>query len=140
MVALAGVFIGAGLVVEKAALGVPAWMSTALYIGALISGGFWPARSAVLALFNKKVDLETLMVLAAVGAAILGAWFEGAFLLFLFSLGHMLEHHALDRARRAVEALEKLRPDTARVVRGDLHLNRSNSADDWNRDTIEPPL
>ena len=55
------------------------------------------------------------MVLAAVGAGLLGAWFEGAFLLFLFSVGHALEHRAMERARRAIEALGRLRPETARV-------------------------
>ena len=59
------------------------------------------------------------MVLAALGAAVLGAWFEGAFLLFLFSLGHALEHRAMERARRSIEALAELRPEMARVKRGD---------------------
>ena len=59
------------------------------------------------------------MVLAAVGAGFLGAWFEGAFLLFLFSIGHAFEHRAMERARRAIEALGKLRPDTALVKRGE---------------------
>src|SRR5690606_2624340 len=55
----------------------------------------------------------------ATGAALLGEWTEGAFLLFLFSLGHAGEHYALDRARRAVNALGELMPKTARVKRGD---------------------
>jgi Cd2+/Zn2+-exporting ATPase len=58
------------------------------------------------------------MVVAALGAAVLGAWFEGAFLLFLFSLGHALEHRAMERARRSVEALARLRPTVARVRKG----------------------
>ncbi len=45
------------------------------------------------------------MILAGVGAAVLGAWFEGAFLLFLFTLGHALEHRAMERARRTIESL-----------------------------------
>ncbi|WP_276568571.1 heavy metal translocating P-type ATPase [Xanthomonas euroxanthea] len=55
--------------------------------------------------------------LAAAGAAALGAWAEGALLLFLFSLGHALEHYAMGRAKRAIEALAKLAPETARVLR-----------------------
>ncbi|NWM00840.1 heavy metal translocating P-type ATPase, partial [Klebsiella pneumoniae] len=51
------------------------------------------------------------------GAAALGAWAEGALLLFLFSLGHALEHYAMGRAKRAIEALAELAPETALVLR-----------------------
>ena len=59
------------------------------------------------------------MLAAAAGAAVLGAYAEGAFLLFLFSLGHAGEQYALDRARNAVDALGQLMPKTARVKKGD---------------------
>jgi Cd2+/Zn2+-exporting ATPase len=57
------------------------------------------------------------MLVAAVGAAALGKWAEGALLLFLFSLGHSLEHYAMGRARKAIEALAELAPETATVRR-----------------------
>ena len=66
--------------------------------------------------FHFNIDL--LMVVAAAGAAALGQWFEGALLLFLFSLGHALEHYALGRARHAISALADLVPQTAIVLRG----------------------
>ena len=59
------------------------------------------------------------MLVAATGAAILGEWAEGAFLLFLFSVGHTLENYAMGRARNAVAALADLTPDEALVRRGD---------------------
>ncbi|MEQ1501349.1 MAG: heavy metal translocating P-type ATPase, partial [Myxococcota bacterium] len=90
---------------------------TAVYGMSLAAGGFYPARDAITALRSGRLDIEALMVLAAIGAGLLGAWFEGAFLLFLFTLGHTLEHRALDVARRAVEALGALRPPTAWVRR-----------------------
>ncbi|MGD9525002.1 MAG: heavy metal translocating P-type ATPase [Gemmatimonadales bacterium] len=62
------------------------------------------------------LDIDFLMVVAAVGAAAVGAWAEGAFLLFLFALANALERYALDRARDAIRALTALVPDTARVV------------------------
>ena len=65
--------------------------------------------------FTFSVDL--LMLLAAAGAAFLGQWAEGAFLLFLFSLAHALEHYAMDRARHAISALADLAPPMARVRR-----------------------
>jgi Cd2+/Zn2+-exporting ATPase len=58
------------------------------------------------------------MLAAAAGAAVLGEWAEGAFLLFLFSLGHAGEHYALNRARHAVNALGEMMPKSARVRRG----------------------
>lgn len=60
-------------------------------------------------------DIDLLMLLAAIGAAILGEWAEGAFLLFLFSLAHSLEHYALGRARDSIRALADLAPPVARV-------------------------
>ena len=62
-------------------------------------------------------DIDLLMLLAAIGAALLGEWAEGAFLLFLFSLAHALEHYALGRARNAIKALSELAPSTAYVLR-----------------------
>lgn len=61
-------------------------------------------------------DIDLLMLLAAIGAAILGEWAEGAFLLFLFALAHALEHYALGRARGAIRALADLSPPVARVL------------------------
>jgi Cd2+/Zn2+-exporting ATPase len=113
----AGVLITAGLVVDKMHLAAEP-VPTALYAMGMFSGGLFAMRGALQSLRQLRLDIETLTVLAAVSAAFLGAWFEGAFLLFLFSLGHAVEHRAMERARRAVDALGKLRPNTARVRRG----------------------
>jgi Cd2+/Zn2+-exporting ATPase len=58
------------------------------------------------------------MILAALGAAVVGAPFEGAMLLFLFSLSNVLQDYALNRTRNAIKALMKLRPDQALIRRG----------------------
>ncbi|HKQ92635.1 MAG TPA: heavy metal translocating P-type ATPase [Blastocatellia bacterium] len=118
LVIAAGGLLAAGWLC-RSLLSAPEIVATALFILALISGGFFAVRGALISLRQGLFDIETLMVLAAVGACFLGAWFEGAFLLFLFSLGHALEHRAMDKARRALEALGRLRPETARVKRGD---------------------
>lgn len=65
--------------------------------------------------FHFNIDL--LMVVAAIGAAVLGEWAEGALLLFLFSLGHALESYAMGRARNAIKALAELSPQAALVRR-----------------------
>ncbi|MDR7523328.1 MAG: heavy metal translocating P-type ATPase [Armatimonadota bacterium] len=75
------------------------------------------SRSAARALRAGRIDVNLLMLLSAAGAAILGAWDEGAVLLFLFSLSNTLESYAMARTRRAIEALMALRPDRALVRR-----------------------
>lgn len=79
-----------------------------------LAGGLPAMWRAVSALWREHVlDIDLLMVAAAVAAAVIGAPFEGAVLLTLFSVSTTLEHQALGRARRAVEALMALRPETA---------------------------
>jgi Cd2+/Zn2+-exporting ATPase len=107
----------AGYSIEKT-LSVPAWLPLAFYLGAYFFGGFFTVREAIENLRLKKFEIDTLMLVAAAGAAALGAWAEGALLLFLFSLGHSLEHYAMGRAKRAIEALAELAPRTALRRRG----------------------
>ncbi len=84
------------------------------YIAAYIAGGAIATRAAVSDLLSGIVNIDLLMVLAAIGAAILNAWAEGAMLLALFSTSNALEHYALGRTRSAVRSLMDLRPATAR--------------------------
>ena len=97
--------------------GAPGALSLGLLLGAYAAGGFYALRDAWQSLQSRRFDIDTLMIVAAAGAGALGAWAEGALLLFLFSLGHALEHLAMDRARRAIEALAELAPKTALVQR-----------------------
>ncbi|MDX1610990.1 MAG: cation-translocating P-type ATPase [Candidatus Thermoplasmatota archaeon] len=98
-------------------LGFPTFIALPLYILAYLAGGYEAFQHTVAALVNRRLDIEALMVVAALGAAALGHWAEGALLLFLFSLGHGLEHMAMDRARHAINALTDLSPQNARVRR-----------------------
>jgi Cd2+/Zn2+-exporting ATPase len=88
-----------------------------LYVGAYANGGFFAVREALEHLRDRALKIDALMLVAAAGAAVLGQWAEGALLLFLFSLGHALENYAMGRARRAIEALAALRPESALVRR-----------------------
>lgn len=113
--------LGAGLLLLTGWLlgftAAPAALSLGLYVGAYVTGGFFALRDAWQSLRQRRFDIDTLMIVAAAGAAALGAWAEGALLLFLFSLGHALEHRAMDRARKAIETLADLAPRTALVQR-----------------------
>lgn len=78
------------------------------------AGGVQPGWRALKALFTEHIlDIDLLMVVAAVAAAVVGAPLEGAVLLTLFSISTTLEERAMGRARRAIEALMALRPETA---------------------------
>lgn len=114
--ALAGVLLTAGWLIERNGVG-PTWLPTATYIAAYFFGGFYTVKEAFENLKASRFEIDTLMLVAALGAAALGKWAEGALLLFLFSLGHSLEHYAMGRARKAIEALAKLAPETATVRR-----------------------
>ena len=100
-----------------------AWVPIACYGVAYVFGGYFTLREAIDNLRARRFEIDTLMLVAAVGAASLGQWAEGALLLFLFSLGHSLEHYAMGRARRAIEALAELAPERALVRRGEATLD-----------------
>ena len=114
---ISGLFVGLGFALSYGEA-APSWLSQALYVGAYFFGGFFTAREAVDSVRVGRLEVDFLMIIAAAGAAVLGNWVEGGFLLFLFSMGHALEHYAMGRARRAIEALAELAPDVA-VVRRD---------------------
>ena len=92
---------------------IPDWVSLTLYIGAYFFGGFFTAKEAVQTIAKGGFEIDFLMLVAAIGAAILGEWAEGALLLFLFSLGHAMEHYAMNKARKSIAALADLAPKTA---------------------------
>ncbi|MFW5939610.1 MAG: heavy metal translocating P-type ATPase [Halolamina sp.] len=84
---------------------------------AYVFGGWYGLVGAIETLRHRAVDIDLLMIVAAVGALSIGAPFEGAMLLFLFSLSNVLQHYAIGRSRRAIRSLVEMRPDTARVRR-----------------------
>ena len=113
---LCGACVGAGWALD-AFTAVSDRVPLALYLGAYAFGGWFTLREAVDAIRAGRFEIDFLMLVAAAGAAALGEWFEGALLLFLFAIGHALEGYAMGRARRAIEALAELAPETARVRR-----------------------
>lgn len=95
----------------------PLW-SIAACMGAYVAGGYWPTLNAFHSLVNKKLNVDLLMVIAAIGAAIIGDWIEGVVLLFLFSLSGTLEAFAIFRTNQSIESLVQLRPREAWLVLG----------------------
>ncbi|MFH5832661.1 heavy metal translocating P-type ATPase [Halalkalibaculum sp. DA3122] len=85
------------------------------YMAAYLTGGYSGTIQSVKALLRLQINVDVLMILAAMGAALIDNWLEGAILLFLFSLSNTLQDYAMGRSRRAIRSLMKLRPDKALV-------------------------
>lgn len=116
----AGLSAAALLIGWLASFRISGAVPLALYVLAYGFGGYFTLREALENLRNRRFEIDTLMLVAAAGAAALGEWAEGALLLVLFSLGHALEHYAMGRARRAIEALAELAPEKASRKRGEV--------------------
>ncbi|MGA1708546.1 MAG: heavy metal translocating P-type ATPase [Phycisphaerales bacterium] len=86
----------------------------ALYGACYLVAGTDVLRNSVRMALRLQFDVDLLMIIAALGAAAVGHPEEGGLLLFLFALGHGLESYALGQARKAIEALGRLAPPTAR--------------------------
>ncbi len=114
--------------VINAATGLAAWIGAQagldplavgiLYALSYVSGGYFGVLASIEGLKEKTLNVDLLMLVAAIGAAIIGSPAEGAMLLFLFSLSNTLQSYAMDRSRKAIEKLLDLRPAVATVRRG----------------------
>ena len=97
-------------------LKAPENATLALYLLAYICGGWDAAIDAWDRMRKAELDVHFLMLSVAVGAGLIGAWREGALLLFLFSASGAMEHYAMGRTKRAISALFQGAPKTARVL------------------------
>jgi Cd2+/Zn2+-exporting ATPase len=104
-------------VIADHATQAPSDLVLLLYICSYLSGGIAPAVQALSDLRHGRVNVDLLMVIAALGAAAVNAWGEGAVLLALFSTSNALEHAALERTRHAIKSLMDLSPESAIVLR-----------------------
>jgi Zn2+/Cd2+-exporting ATPase len=90
----------------------------AVLITGYVLGGYRQARDGVLTLIREReLDVDLLMVVAAIGAAAIGEWFDGALLILIFALSGTLEGYASARTPRDITALMALTPDEALVLR-----------------------
>ncbi len=118
LIALLAGWIGGGLTGA-----FPQWLVIVCAVAAFAAGGYSGLMGAIEEARHGRLDIDFLMIAAALGAALIGEWEEGALLLFLFTLSGALEEFAMDRTRAAIEALSELRPDEARVLRGGQELS-----------------
>jgi Zn2+/Cd2+-exporting ATPase len=105
------------------------WIGLALLIlpAAYVAGGYESAREGLTTLFKEKeLDVDLLMIVAALGAAGLGLWrqeyyliIDGAALILIFAISGALEDYAMQRTDRSIRSLMSLTSDTAQVLQGD---------------------
>jgi len=103
-----------GLLAPK--LGLSSVTITICFGLSLVAGGWFGSKAAIEALRQRKLSMDTLMLLAAGAAVLIGEPFEGAMLLFLFSLSNALQRLATARSRNAIGSLLELRPENATVL------------------------
>ncbi|EOI01962.1 heavy metal translocating P-type ATPase [Enterococcus moraviensis ATCC BAA-383] len=84
---------------------------------AIVFGGFKQTKEGILdTVQNKHLNVDLLMALAALGACIIGNWFEGAMLTFIFCLSGALEEYTTNKSKKEISSLMKLQPETALVL------------------------
>lgn len=92
--------------------------STPLYAAAMFAGGWHVALTGAYNLRKKIIDTNLLMLIAAIGAGVIGEWSEGATVVFLFSLGNALQSYTMDKTRKSIRSLMEKAPNEAMVLRG----------------------
>ncbi len=114
---VSGLFIFGGWMFTKEEIN-PA--SITLYVLAFIIGGFAKAKEGIEETFKEKeLNVEMLMILAALGSAIIGYWTEGAILIFIFALSGALETYTMNRSNKEISSLMEMQPEEAvRLVNG----------------------
>lgn len=115
LAAVSGVLLAVGMVTGWT--GGPRWLRTAALLGSIAASGRWVVPGAAAAVRSLSLDMNVLMTVAVFGALAIGEWTEAATVFFLFAVAQLLETRAMERARRAVEALMELAPETATVLR-----------------------
>lgn len=111
----AGLFLVA-LIAQVA--GAPPWLYWTLYLGCYVTGGWEPGCSGLKALRDKTLDVDLLMIVAAIGAAAIGQVFDGGLLIVIFATSGALEAVATKRTEDSVRGLLDLAPESATRLNG----------------------
>ncbi len=117
-VAVSGLLTGLGLILQWTNFG-PLPFRIEAFVAASIAGGWFILPKAIGAVRRLSLDMNVLMTVAVLGAAAIGEWSEAAAVVFLFALAELLESFSVNRARRAIQSLLKLAPETALLKRGE---------------------
>ncbi|WAA13852.1 heavy metal translocating P-type ATPase [Fervidibacillus halotolerans] len=92
--------------------------SVVTYLAAYVIGGYAKAKEGILSTIeDKRLNVELLMFLAAIGSAIIGYWTEGAILIFIFAVSGALETYTMSKSRKEISALMELQPEEACLLK-----------------------
>lgn len=120
---LSGLFLALGF--GGSFTNVSPLLITLLYAVSIGIGGYKPAKSAFYAIRSKSLDMNVLMISAAIGAALIGQWLEGATVVWLFALGATLQNQSIERTRESIRGLIDLAPSEAWVKVGTELIKKS---------------
>ncbi len=99
------------------------WYVLLSYGLAFIIGGYYKAKEGIkLTIKNKSLNVEILMILAALGAFISDDYAEGTILIFIFALSGVLESFAMSKSEKALTSLLNLAPRTALLIKDDEEI------------------
>ncbi len=104
-----------GLALTARLLELGPW-TVPLYVLSYLAGSWFAAHEVWERLRERAIDVHFLMLAVAAGSAGIGAWGEGATLLFLFSLSGALEHYALGRTQKEIQSLFHEAPKVAHLI------------------------
>lgn len=112
---ISGVLIVTGWILAK--IDYPT-ASIFFFISAYLIGGFFKAKEGITETIQEKtLNVELLMILAAIGSAIIGYWEEGAILIFIFALSGALESYTMSKSKKEISALMELQPEEAWLIK-----------------------
>lgn len=112
---ISGIFLALGIALDWSGRGE--YAAILLLAISTVAGGWYIAPRGFRAARSLALDMNFLMTIAAIGAAAIGEWSEGASAMFLFAVAQLLEGYSMDRARNAIKALMDLSPTEATVKR-----------------------
>lgn len=116
-------------------------LSIALYLAAFLIGGFAQAKEGILnTIHRRELNVELLMIFAAIGSSIIGYWAEGAILIFIFSLSGALETYTMNKSKKELSSLMNLQPEEAWLLDANGQSNRVlvNTLEIGNRLLVKP--
>lgn len=116
LIITSGILIALGFI--GSFTGVSTFITTLMYAMAMVISGYKPVKSAFYSIKSRSLDMNVLMSAAALGAAFIGEWLEGATVVWLFALGTTLQNMSLEKTRDSIRNLMNLAPSEAWIKVG----------------------